>query len=184
MGVFGEPPEVLGGPLRRAPAGLCGAWGVGLAVTPPGRDLHRWRKIYADDDGAIWSNPFLLPEVRVVGQVYEEPDDPLILLEVIRVLDFENSALVGGGTVDVKATTVGLDLRKRTPTSIEASVDCNGPCLVVVAQPWAPGWRAALDGESVPLVRANIAGLGAVSPSGRHRVEFSYRPWSWRSGVP
>jgi len=184
MGVFGEPPKVLGGPLRRAPAGLCGAWGVGLAVTPPGRDLHRWRKIYSDDDGAIWSNPFLLPEVRVVGQVYEEPDDPLILLEVIRVLDFENSALVGSGAVDVKATTVGLDLRKRTPISIEASVDCNGPCLVVVAHPWAPGWRAALDGESVPLVRANIAGLGAVSPSGRHRVEFSYRPWSWRSGVP
>ncbi len=29
MGVLGEPPTILGGPLQRAPAGLCGAWGVG-----------------------------------------------------------------------------------------------------------------------------------------------------------
>jgi hypothetical protein len=183
MGVFGEPLTILGGPLRRAPAGLCGAWGVGLAVTPPGRDLPGWRKTYSDRDGTIWSNPLLLPEVRVVGRVHEEPEDPLTLLEVVRVLDFADTALVGGAT-DVEATTVGLDLWKRTPTSVEASVDCDGPCLVVVAQPWAPGWRAAVDGEAARLVRANIAGLGAVAPSGRHRIEFSYHPWSWRGGVP
>jgi hypothetical protein len=184
MGVFGEPPKILGGPLRRAPAGLCGAWGVGLAVTPPGRGLHRWRKVFSDSDGAIWSNPLLLPEVRVVGRVHEEPDDPLTLLEIVRVLDFENTALVGGGAVDVEAATVGLELWRRTPTAVEASVECDGPCLMVVAQPWAPGWRATVDGEEVPLVRTNIAGLGVVAPSGRHQVEFSYHPWSWRSGVP
>jgi hypothetical protein len=184
MGVFGEPPKILGGPLRRAPAGLAGAWGVGLAVTPPDRGLHRWRKIYADNDGAIWSNPLLLPEVRVVGQVYEEPDDPLTLLEVARVLDFATTALVGDGAADVGAADVSLELWQRTPTLIEALVECDGPCLMVVAQPWAPGWRATVDGEDAPLVRTNVAGLGAVAPAGRHRVEFSYHPWSWRSGVP
>jgi hypothetical protein len=184
MGVFGEPPTILGGPLRRAPAGLCGAWGVGLAVTPPGRDLPGWRKSYSDRDGAIWSNPLLLPEVRVVGRVHEEPDDPLTLLEIVGVLDFADTALVAGAAVDVEAETVALELAKRTPTSVEASVECDGPCLVVVAQPWTPGWRAAVDGENAPLVRANIAGLGVVAPPGRHRVEFSYHPWSWRVGVP
>jgi hypothetical protein len=184
MGVMGEPATILGGPLERLPAGLCGAWGVGLAVTPPKWEVTGWRREYADRDGAIWSNPFLLPEVRVVGQVHEEPDDPLTLLEIVRVLDFETTALVGGRAVDVKAVTVGLELWKRTPTVVEASVECDGPCLMVVAQPWAPGWRATVDGKEVPLVRTNIAGLGAVAPSGRHQVEFSYHPWSWRSGVP
>jgi hypothetical protein len=184
MGVLGEPATILGGPLQRGPAGLCGAWGVGLAVTPPGRKLPDWNKEYSDRDGTIWSNPLLLPEVRVVGRVFEEPEDPVTLLEVVEVMDFANTALAGGGASDVDASVVSLELWTRTPTSVEASVECDGPCLVVVAQPWAPGWRSTVDGGDVPLVRTNIAGLGAVAPAGRHNVEFSYRPWSWRSGVP
>ena len=184
MGVLGEPATILGGPLQRGPAGLCGAWGVGLAVTPPGRKLPDWNKEYSDRDGTIWSNPLLLPEVRVVGRVFEEPEDPVTLLEVVEVMDFANTALAGNGASDVDASVVSLELWTRTPTSVEASVECDGPCLVVVAQPWAPGWRATVDGGDVPLVRSNIAGLGAVAPAGRHNVEFSYRPWSWRSGVP
>jgi hypothetical protein len=184
MGVLGEPATILGGPLKRLPAGLCGAWGVGLAVTPPGRNLPDWHREYADRDGAVWSNPLLLPEVRVVGRVHEEPVDPLTLLEVVEVLDFETTALVGAGAPVVEADAVGLELWRRTPISVEASVECDGPCLVVVAQPWAPGWSATVDGEAVPLVRTNIAGLGAVKPAGRHPVAFEYRPWSWRGGVP
>ncbi|MBD3851894.1 MAG: YfhO family protein [Acidobacteria bacterium] len=184
MGVLGEPATILGGPLQRGPAGLCGAWGVGLAVTPPGRKLPDWNKEYSDRDGTIWSNPLLLPEVRVVGRVFEEPEDPVTLLDVVEAMDFASAALAGGGASDVDASVVSLDLWTRTPTSVEASVECDGPCLVVVAQPWAPGWRATVDGEDVPLVRANIAGLGVVAPAGRHQVEFSYHPWSWRSGVP
>ncbi len=184
MGALGEPATILGGPLQRGPAGLCGAWGVGLAVTPPGRKLPDWNKEYSDRDGTIWSNPLLLPEVRVVGRVFEEPEDPVTLLEVVEVMDFANTVLAGGGASDVDASVVSLELWTRTPTSVEASVECDGPCLVVVAQPWAPGWRATVDGGDVPLVRTNIAGLGAVAPAGRHNVEFSYHPWSWRSGVP
>lgn len=184
MGVLGEPATILGGPLIRLPAGLCGAWGVGLAVTPPGRDLPGWHAVYADRDGAIWSNPLLLPEVRVVGRVHEEPEDPLTLLEVVEVLDFETTALVGRAAPEIDAEDVSLELWRRTPVLVEASVECDGPCLVVVAQPWAPGWGATVDGERVPLVRTNIAGLGAVKPAGRHPVAFEYRPWSWRGEVP
>jgi hypothetical protein len=184
MGVLGEPATILGGPLKRLPAGLCGAWGVGLAVAPPGRELPGWEPVYDDRDGGIWSNPLVLPEVRVVGRTYVEPDDPLTLLEVAEVLDFASTALVAADAPPVAADAVELELWRRTPTVIEASVECDGPCLVIVAQPWALGWRATVDDEPAPIVRTNIAGLGAVSPRGRHAVRFEYRPWLWRNGVP
>jgi hypothetical protein len=184
MGILGEPATILGGPLQRLPAGLCGAWGVGLAVTPPGRDLPGWRREYTDRDGTIWSNPRLLPEVRVAGRVREEPNDSRRLLELADVLDFETTALVGTGEPAVGAESVALELWRRTPSSVEASVECDGPCLVVVAQPWIPGWKATSDGEGLPLVRTNIAGFGAVLPAGRHSVAFEYHPWSWKGGVP
>ena len=184
MGVLGEPATILGGPLKRAPAGLCGAWGVGLAVTPPRRELPGWQREYAGRDGAVWSNPRLLPEVRVVGRVIQEPDDPLTLFEFVEVIDFETTALVGAGAAAVNAADVALELWRRTPTLIEASVECDGPCLVVVAQPWAPGWQATVDGEPAQLVLTNIAGLGIVAPAGRNLVAFEYQPWQWRIGVP
>ncbi len=184
MGVFGEPPAFLDGPLSFLPAGLCGAWGVGLAVTPPGHQLAGWRCEYRERDGAIWSNPLLLPEVRVAGRVIEENDEALDLLEFADGGDFGTTVLVGPGAEVVNADVVALELRRRSPTFIEASTECDGPCLVVVAQPWAPGWRAVVDDEPAPIVRTNIAGLGVVSPAGRHTVRFEYRPWAWWGGVP
>jgi len=179
MAVFGEPPTVLGGPLRQAPAGLSGAWGVGLAVTKPDRTLAGWFREYVDRDGVIWSNPQLLPEVRVVGRVISEPDDPQTLVEYADVVDFETTALVGEDAEVVDANTMSLELWRRTPTALEATVECDGPCLVVLAQPWAPGWRGEVDDRRVDLVRTDIAGMGVIVPAGRRHVRLTYHPWKW-----
>ena len=179
MGVLGEPRTFLGGPLQRAPAGLCGAWGVGLAVTPPGRELPGWENEYSDEDGTIWSNPLLLPEVRVVGRVVPAPSDPGALLRVVQGVDFESAALVTPGAPPVEAASMTLEIRQRTPSRLRAMVACDGPCLLVLAQPWAPGWETSVDGRSAQLVLADIAGLGVVLPAGRHDVELAYHPWRW-----
>jgi hypothetical protein len=184
MGVLGEPATILGGPLQRAPAGLCGAWGVGLALTPPGSELPGWEREHADRDGVIWSNPLLLPEVRVVGRAVPEPDGARALLEVLEIMDFEAAALVSGRAPTVDASAVNLELWRRTPTGLEASTECDGPCLLILAQPWAPGWRARVDGAPAPVVRTNVAGLGVVVRAGRHVVELDYRPWRWHGGLP
>jgi hypothetical protein len=153
-------------------------------LTAPGRELSGWEREYGDNDGVVWSNPLLLPEVRVVGRAIPEPDDPRTLLEVLEVMDFETTAMVSGDTEQIDARVMGLELWRRTPTRLEANTECDGPCLLVLAQPWAPGWRARVDGAPAPLVRTNIAGLGVVMPAGRHSVELDYRPWRWLNGVP
>jgi hypothetical protein len=179
MGVLGEPPAVLGGPIQRAPAGLCGAWGVGLAVVPPGRQLPGWQREYSDADGSIWSNALLLPEVRVVGEAITEPEDRARLSDLLDQLDFKRTALVDAGAAPIAAVSTTLEIGLRDSTRVETVTECDGPCLVVVAQPWAPGWQAWVDGRRVPVVRTNVAGLGLVAPEGRHSVELAYHPWNW-----
>jgi len=178
MGVLGEPKTVLGGALRRAPAGLCGAWGIAYAVTKPRKKLEGWQEVYSDRDGKIWSNPQFLPEVRVVGHATLEPEDPQRLITMIEGVDFDFSALVPPGTPPISSSRTILELGLRTPSSVKAVVECNGPCLLVVAQPWAPGWRATVDSKPVETVMTNIAGLGVAVPGGRREIELSYHPWA------
>lgn len=179
MGVLGEPKTILGGALQKAPAGLCGAWGVRYAVTTGGTRLEGWRQVYSGPDGKIWSNPQVLSEVRVVGSVIREPEDPVALRTMAASFDFEYSALVTDGTPPVSATKTVLEMGRRTPTLVEAVAECDGPCLLVVAQPWAPGWTAAVDSRPAEVVVTNIAGLGVAVPGGRHEIELSYHPWKW-----
>jgi uncharacterized membrane protein YfhO len=47
---------------------------------------------------------------------------------------------------------------------------------VVLADAFDPGWRATVDGEPAPLLRANVAFRAVAVPAGRHVVEMVYRP--------
>jgi hypothetical protein len=179
MGVLGEPPTVLGGPLDDLPPAVCGAWGVGYALTPPRRQLPGWVPVWSDRDGRVWSNPDLLEEVRVVGGVVSEPREPEALRAAVAEVDFATTALVRGPIEPISAAEIGVDVVHRTPTRVEAMVECDGPCMLVVAQPWAPGWRAMVGDERADIVLADVAGMGVRVPAGRHRVELSYHPWSW-----
>ncbi len=48
--------------------------------------------------------------------------------------------------------------------------------LVVFSEVMFPGWRAYLDGQSVPLFTADHVFRAVVVPAGGHTVEFDYQP--------
>ncbi|MFC2030321.1 YfhO family protein [Chloroflexota bacterium] len=55
---------------------------------------------------------------------------------------------------------------------LEVSPDDEG--LLVVSEPFYPGWRAVVDGEGAPIYRVNHLLQGVPIQSGAHRVELSY----------
>ena len=55
------------------------------------------------------------------------------------------------------------------------TVEVDGPAgFLVVSDTWLRGWSATLDGESVPVLRANYAFRAVGVPAGRHEVVFRY----------
>jgi hypothetical protein len=180
FGALGQTDPVLGGPVRAAPPGLCGAWSVRFLVTGPHRRVDGWDEVWRGGDGVVWRNRKWLPEVRVAGRTVAGGPGLLVSDEI----DFSTSAVVPAGTPAVNADRVEYRVDLRQGSRIEGTADCDGPCLVLVARPWAPGWSAAVDGRRQPVVLANLAGLGVVVPPGTHRVEFDYNPWRWGDGVP
>lgn len=69
---------------------------------------------------------------------------------------------------------------------LELEVEPDAAALLVVAEAWAPHWRAWVDDEPAPIVRVNLLQRGVWLGPGRHRVRMVYRPlgamvlwWLW-----
>ncbi|MFH1277407.1 MAG: YfhO family protein [Candidatus Eisenbacteria bacterium] len=64
-------------------------------------------------------------------------------------------------------------------------VDCAATRgrLLLLRDPYFPGWVATVDGERAEILKTNRIFRGVVVPPGVHRVEFRYDPRSFRTGA-
>lgn len=76
-----------------------------------------------------------------------------------------------------------VGIASETPQHITLDVDTPVAQYLVLAHTRYPGWEATLDGEPVRILDANTAFMALDVPAGRHRVEFKYRPRSFRVGL-
>jgi hypothetical protein len=72
--------------------------------------------------------------------------------------------------------------------SARVVVDAPSAAVVLVRNSYDPNWRARLDGQPVPVFRADSFLQAVLVPSGRHVIDLEYHdPWVirglWGSGV-
>ena len=79
---------------------------------------------------------------------------------------------------DPRTATIVVD----RPGRIEIHTSAVSPQLLVLSERFSDGWKATVDGATVPLVRAEIDFMGCVVPVGDHTVRFTFDPASVRNG--
>jgi len=79
--------------------------------------------------------------------------------------------------------TPRVEWRAQGVNSFEMDVNPVVPSVLVVSQMDYPGWKAYIDGESVPITRADYAFPAIFVGPGLHRVRFSFEPWTFRWGL-
>jgi hypothetical protein len=62
------------------------------------------------------------------------------------------------------------------PDHVSILVQTKKPELLVLADTHYPGWQARIDGERTPIAATNVLFRGVLVESGKHLVEFDYRP--------
>ena len=67
--------------------------------------------------------------------------------------------------------------------TMEASGSEEGSGLLVLTIPWQRGWHAVVDGERVPLMRADTAFTGLVLEPGHHEITLRYQTPGMAAGV-
>ena len=148
------PGPVLDG-LSRPPARLYQV----RAVVPRLRFVARARPLHRDADlAAALSDPAYDPGGAV-------------LLD-----DAAGGALADGDEGGGTAADGEAVITQETPERITMRVSTTGPGYAVLADAYAPGWRATLDGRPVPILRADGLFRAVALPAGEHTVEMEYRP--------
>ena len=129
-------------------------------------------------------NPYALPRAYVVHRT--SPAPPVAEL-LPRLADPSYDPLASvwvegdpGFVPAADAPARGTPARFVTDAEDVVEVETTAPAagLLVLADTYASGWHATVDGNAAPIVPTNHLFRGVPVPAGTHRVRFTYRPWT------
>ncbi len=129
--------------------------------------------------GALWLEvPDPLPRVRLVTKT-RTTNDPA-----------SDIANISPDTTALSEVPLGLPASKpgtaalvaERPGRLKIEVDCPAPQLLVVAESYHRGWKAAVDAQPLELYRINGDFMGCVVGPGKHQVILTFQPSSLQRG--
>jgi uncharacterized membrane protein YfhO len=70
------------------------------------------------------------------------------------------------------------------PERVEILAESRGENVyLILSDAWYPGWQATLDGQPVPILRANGMFRAVHVPPGQHEIVFTYRSKPFEIGT-
>jgi hypothetical protein len=140
-------------------------------------------EIFREGKVRVYENRQALPRAFFVPRMLRVPDDKVLPMLADGGVDPRRLALVGvvdgtagrgrGGDGDGRASIV-----RDFPQTVEVAVEADSPGFLFLADQYAAGWTAEVDGTPAEILRANHAFRLVAVPGGRSRVVFRYRPTS------
>ncbi|MGQ9552554.1 MAG: YfhO family protein [Anaerolineae bacterium] len=115
----------------------------------------------------------LLHEVRVA----RDADQAMTMLadpsfDPSRMLVIEGPAPQPTPAIGVESLSFVAD----EPEQVRLSAYLTQPGYILLSTPFAPGWRARLDGSEVPIWKADLAFMAVFLTAGQHTLELAYYP--------
>ncbi len=116
---------------------------------------------------------------RTVASENPAADIAKILLAKEALVDKEVPALASKTEANSSGTVTTI---ADSPGKFALSVNCSRQQFLVVGESYHAGWKATVDGQSAPVVRANGDFIGVVVEPGEHQIDLKFQPESLRYG--
>jgi hypothetical protein len=150
---------------------------------PPQEDLLDVPQLVLEQSGVwVYERPAALPRAWVVSQV--EVMDEAAMLTRVHEPDFDPRttalldtpvACVTNPALPVHGGESQVEIVYYEGNRIEAQVQGGGG-LLIFSEVEYPGWRATVDGDPAPLLRADYLLRALCVPPGEHQVVLVYDP--------
>ena len=136
----------------------------------------------------MYENPQALARARFVPRVVVVSDPSEVLRRLARGPDdLRQVALIEApmpsGFAGSAAASGTVDFEVNEPEHLVLRVRANERGFLHLADQYAPGWSATVNGSAVAIARANYLFRLVEVPAGESVVEFRYAPWSVRIGA-
>jgi hypothetical protein len=154
---------------------------VSMGVVAPADDSLELT--YADSGATIYRRTSALPRIRWASRAQVVRDSRARLERLASGAVPADTVLLDAAAPDGSGADAEITLRSDSSDKIRAEVEANGSGFLVVADALQEGWKARVDGRSVPLLDADHAFVAVRVPAGRHAVELAAAPRGWRVGI-
>jgi len=120
---------------------------------------------------------YLAPKVSIL------PDNLQGREEALRLIS-EGDRDVIHGDADLDALALDqpgqVTIVEYDDTRAVLQVESSAPAYLILRDAFYPGWTARVNGESTPILRANVIFRALQVPAGQSRVVFAFEPQLWR----
>jgi hypothetical protein len=94
------------------------------------------------------------------------------------------AAAAGSSPAASGSTPAGqVDVVHRDPNSVTLKAQLTRPAYVVLLDRYEPNWQATLDGQPVPVLRANQIFRAVYAQAGTHEIRYEYHQHGLRLGI-
>lgn len=153
----------------------------------------RWQRVAEEQGVTIYANTGAMPRAFMVydSMVAATPAESLEMT-LAPDFDFRNSVVLEGVDAPWRGDAPDhlplVATAHYAPGEMTVEVETAADGLLVVSDPYTPGWVARVDGEAAELLIANHAFRAVAVPQGKHTITFAYQPLSvtvgaWISGA-
>ena len=162
----------------------------------------KYQPAFRDGDTLVWENRAAFPRAFVVPEAVEVPDGPSAMERLMHgPFDPARQVLVEpGGRGELasaerpappappsapapRTDLVPARVERDTSSSLTVQATTADGGYLVVSDAYYPGWRAAVDGREVDVLRANYLFRAVPLPAGEHEVVFWFDPPPLRRGA-
>ncbi len=149
---------------------------------------ERWRQLGRFDQVEVYENLRAMPRVWLYPFVTTKTSEEV--LKTIRNSSDDKAGRIIALTEEKVPLTQSsdflhgkLEIKSYAPHRIEVAKEGISNGLLVLSEIYYDGWEARVDGQPTKIYRTDYTLRGVIVPAGDHRIEFVYRPRSFRLGA-
>jgi hypothetical protein len=138
-----------------------------------------------DENGSDWRVEQIQPKNRITWKTCElrvdSPEDArqAMVLQAGRQNQVAECIIVETSTScvsEVQSAKASIKPVEDRSDLMVIDVKAEYPGWIRISDSWYPGWKAELNGQPVPISRADALVKGVCIPSGEHRLTLTYQP--------